>query len=285
MFAARVNQIAARFPLAKLCDCDAIIWCLMLPLRCYIFCCALLGGTKKYNPCVSSKLKMGGQKVSQRVNKSFLCNSDFWSKEFCIEVWRAAKVKQAHFLSELSVAELQNLLDNIIRSHVERNLQIYTQEDQIHTEDFEFLRSLFLLQESCSKPMSEPSGQSCLLPPPQQARRRHIRPANKLSWSMNVFQPLWCPFLFQKITIDLGKLYSRLVSQMPLAHPIHLLLQAHVQHHYLQLRSHPAPEILGIETSCQSVQLHFICTNTWPAFAVFCNQERRLLPNLLRLTT
>ena len=77
VFAARLNQIAARFALAKLCGCDAIIWCLMLPLRCYIFCCALLGGTKNYNPCVSSKLKMGGQKVSQRVNKSFLCNSDF----------------------------------------------------------------------------------------------------------------------------------------------------------------------------------------------------------------
>merc|ERR1719495_2888806 len=43
----------------------------------------------------------------------------------------------------------------------------------------------------------------------------------------------------------LGKFDHPLISSVPLVHPLHLLLQGHVQHHDLKLWWHPAPNQLS----------------------------------------
>ena len=104
-----------------------------------------------------------------------------------------------------------------------------------------------------SKPVSEPSGQLCLLPPPQQAQNVHIQPGSTLSCHINVFVHLLKMSINITIntrstflTSNLCQFNGVLVAFVPLADPLHLLLQAHVQHHNLQVWSHPASKIWGI---------------------------------------
>ena len=71
-----------------------------------------------------------------------------------------------------------------------------------------------------------------------------------------ILSPNKCPCLSSQISIDitiaasstiktfdLCKINSALVPPMSLAHPVHLILKLHVQHHNLQIGSHPTPKI------------------------------------------